>query len=469
MSATASRSRHLRRSGHGTVGVVYRPLDRYPEEAFSRQGGCRPGTNGSGRSPFARDRDRVLYSGAFRRLDGKTQVVAAGELGNFHNRLTHSLKVAQVGRTMATRLNDSMAGEGPDPDLVEAACLAHDIGHPPFGHAGETALSGVVDELKPGGDGFEGNAQNLRILTALEVHDHVGARGLHLTRATLAATVKYPWRRDGQPDDQKAKYEGKWGAYATDAHVLDWLIAPRPEAGPFAPVEKQIMDWADDVAYACHDMEDFYRRGVIPLDRLLQFHIPEDSPAAAHEESDALRDFFDFLEEDWREEREGAGFERARANRSFRFIASVIPVTEPYRGTTRAKASLHAGVSRLISFLCDSASIQGPGCWYGGTLEVDDDRRYICNLLKKLIWYYVIKRPALAGQQHGQRRVVKQLLTWHSKERSLLPEDRLEELLVHQDLVRAACDHVASLTEHHALALHRRLSGIDTGAVTDLV
>ena len=184
------------------------------------------------RTPFQRDRDRVLYSPEFRRLSGVTQVASAGEGDVFHNRLTHSLKVAQVGRRLAERLAKNYEDEveaqgGLDPDMVETASLAHDLGHPPFGHDGEEVICQRVDA----GDceGYEGNAQSFRIIARLAAHtdnhpntarEHgtSGNAGLNLTRATLDAALKYPWFRH----DSEA-HSDKWGAYRIDQDRFMWV------------------------------------------------------------------------------------------------------------------------------------------------------------------------------------------------------------------------------------------------------
>ena len=226
------------------------------------------------RDPYQRDRDRVLYSPEFRRLTGVTQVASASEGDIFHNRLTHSLKVAQVGRRLAERLSTEFHDEvetwgGLDADVVEAAALAHDLGHPPFGHDGEEVLCELVDES--GLDGFEGNAQSFRIVTRLAAHadndrDNQGGLwgnvGLNLTRATLNALLKYPWRRA-----PFGKGHRKWGAYRVDKHRFDWTRVGWGDG--VVSLEAQLMDWADDVTYAVHDLEDFYRAGLIPIHRLV--------------------------------------------------------------------------------------------------------------------------------------------------------------------------------------------------------
>jgi dGTPase len=440
------------------------------------------------RGEFGRDRDRILFSSAFRRLAGKTQVVPAGELGDFHNRLTHSVKVAQLGRRLAqylqTKVTEGGADEkvlhpGPDPELVEAACLAHDLGHPPFGHAGEIALNKAVDELKreqleaegmsadavnhavKSYGGFEGNAQTLRILVYLSVRQPRGSRGLNLTRATLDATIKYPWERS-TPGATK-----KWNVYPQERELAEWVRSEHGLAFESPRCfEAEIMDWADDVTYACHDVEDFYRAGLIPLDRLFAF-----SPVTFKtvEEPAGAQAFFDDVRK--RCESSGQPFDRAQLVEDWSDIAQIMRITEEKVDHRDAKADIHRATSGLMTYFVQALRwSDGDPYRYEGKVSIDPDARRKCDLLKDLIWFFVIDREALGSQQVGQQQIIRDLLRIYATgDERLLPRDRREESEQHHDKLRACVDHVASMTEPGAIAMHHRLTGIRTGLHSDQI
>jgi len=225
-------------------------------------GGCDaerwlPEEHSGRRSDFARDRGRLLHSSALRRLAAKTQVLSpTAGLDFARNRLTHSLEVAQVGRELATSL-------GLDPDVVDTACLAHDLGHPPFGHNGERALNEWSADI----GGFEGNAQTLRLLTRIEpkVFGPDGqSYGLNLTRASLDASTKYPWPQSQGVADPSGR--SKFGFYDDDAAAFQWMRATAPDR--VRCIEAQVMDLSDDIAYSVHDFEDAIVSGYLDVPAL---------------------------------------------------------------------------------------------------------------------------------------------------------------------------------------------------------
>jgi dGTPase len=416
------------------------------------------------RDQFQRDRDRILYTSAFRRLAEVTQVVSPGEVGVFHNRLTHTLKVAQVARRLAEMFVSRRGGAsraeawgGISPEVVEAAALAHDLGHPPFGHIAEDELNRLVGRIA-GADGYEGNAQSFRIVTKLAVRRVESPHGLDLTRATLNATLKYP----------RLSAEGvkKYGAYRSEEPELQFARAQHPEGHPHPGIEAQIMDWADDITYSVHDTEDFYRAGLVPLDRLAV------SPTERN----------DFLKRAVRRrESIGKPFKESLTDLKDvldRFCESLL-TKEPYTGTRSQRGQLCEFTSKTISDYVQGTKLLAPPGKNGKGLEVPDDYLTQVALLKEMTWCYVINNPALAAHQYGQRKAIRMLFEIFSdaaerRDWALFPpqfQEEANELLRQEGEIaparraRLVADTIASLTDQQALRLYQRLTGLSRGSV----
>lgn len=401
----------------------------------------------------------MLYAPVFRRLAGVTQVAGAEEPYGFHNRLTHSLKVAQVARRIAERFQKrkyramvASAG-GVDPDVVEAAALAHDLGHPPFGHIAEDELDKI--SRQDTGDGFEGNAQSFRIVTRLEGR-FAGTKGLDLTRATLRAILKYPTlRKEPYTDGQK------FGAYRSDAEYFEWVMDGRSE-GP--SIEAQIMDWADDVSYALHDMEDFYKVGLIPLDLLLR----------SVEERER---FFELAKLSLsRKKKDPAAISPevvSEVGGLFQQFGEIYPsLLRPYEASVIQRAHLRSLVSWLVNrYVTEAVDIQGSS----GTAALDIRAAHKAEILclKELTWVYVIGSSNLAMQQIGHREIVRTLYNSirtnvSEGELSLLPgawRELASQNSDRQELARLALDYVSSLTERQALFAYEKLTGAASGTL----
>lgn len=430
------------------MGYTDADLERWAPEPDKRPG----------RTAFQRDRARVLHSAALRRLAGKTQVVTPGvsddgaaesdQTVTFadatpRTRLTHSLECAQVGRELGAAL-------GCDPDLVETACLAHDLGHPPFGHNGEQ----VLDELAAPCGGFEGNAQSLRLLTRLEPKRFTADGrpvGLNLTRAALDAATKYPWPRGGAPGRTGAPDPVKFGVYPDDLPVFDWLRAGVPAApAPATCFEAQVMDWSDDVAYSVHDVEDGLHAG--HLDPAMLLAGPERAEVlavaagryapgtAAAELADALDRL---LAQEW--------------------------WPHGYDGTAAAQARLKDATSQLIGRFCLAAEGAtraaygtGPLSRYAAELIVPRPVRLECAVLKAVADRFVMQRPDQARLRADQRVVLAELaeaLTAGAPA-GLDPQFRALYGQAADDAgrLRAVVDQIAALTDAAARRLHARLT-----------
>jgi dGTPase len=395
------------------------------------------------RTAFERDRARVVHAAASRRLAAKTQVVGPQSDDFVRNRLTHSLEVAQVARDLARAL-------GCHPDLAETAALAHDLGHPPFGHNGERALAALAGEC----GGFEGNAQTLRILTRLEAKtfDPEGrSAGLNLTRATLDACTKYPWPlADATPPsgvhaDGSPRVVVKFGVYDDDLPVFTWMRATT--AGRRRCVEAQVMDLADDIAYSVHDIEDGVVAGRVDLSRVdrdavwatvRDWYLPDADDGALDETLERLR---------------GVAGWPARA----------------YDGSRSSLAALKNLTSDVIGRFCGAVHLHdpegdgtGPHVRHRSHLVVPESTLLEMAVLKGIAAHYVMRADDRVAEMTRQRDLLTGLVA------SLLERPEALERAFRDDWqaadddaarTRVVLDQVASLTDASADAWHHRLVG----------
>jgi dGTPase len=393
------------------------------------------------RSPFARDRARVLHSAAFRRLAAKTQVHTQPYGGTatgadvLRTRLTHSLEVAQIAREMGARL-------GCDPDVVDTAGLAHDLGHPPFGHNGEDALDLAAQAC----GGFEGNAQTLRVLTRLEakVTEAGGASvGLNLTRASLDASCKYPWsRRPGQR---------KFGVYADDAAVFAWLR--QGADGDRCCLEAQVMDWADDVAYSVHDVEDGIIGGFVRLDLLVK---------DADERAGLCVDVAEVYSGQSPAEL-GVVLTDLLADPVLTSVVDFDATSDAYVRLKRLASVLIGRFVAAAVTATQAAYGSGPHARYAANLIVPEPVRAQVALLKGIALRYVMRRPGSVERYAREQSVLRELVS----ALVLRAPNALDPVFAplwraatdDAARLRVVVDQVASLTDPAALAWHRSLSG----------
>jgi dGTPase len=409
-----------------------------------------PADRSAAARPFADDRDRILHSAAFRRLHHVTQVMATTEAGQFHNRLTHTLAVARIGRSVAERMLRrpetaalAEAAGGLDATVVEAACLAHDLGHPPFAHVAESELDRLLTAAGVA-DGFEANAQSFRVVCAL-AGDGPGGPGLNLTRATLAAILKYPWlRHDG------AAIPNKWGAYSSEAAELAWA-RELPPGSQEPTLEAALMDWADLVAYAVLDFEDFARAGMLPLETLMV--------SAAERER--------FLALVFARRRVPLG-EQATFEAIFARLLAACPVSELPPTSRRDRNALRCFCQHQIDEAIGAVSLSADG--HGDpALAIDPATKAKILLLEGLTWHYVIDSDLLVPQRDEQRRLIRGLFAAFAEgvtmDRGLsrLPhpfERRFLEAENDSQRLRIVCDCLALLTETEAIAIYQGIGNV---------
>ena len=382
-----------------------------------------------GRTEFARDRARIIHSFALRRLAAKTQVAVPWATDFPRTRLSHSLECAQVGRELGAAL-------GADPDLMEGACLAHDIGHPPFGHNGEEALNQIAASC----GGFEGNAQSIRLLIRLEAKTVLPdgkSIGLNLTRASLDAATKYPWSR--------AINARKFGVYEDDLEIFNWYRSG-VESGKTS-MEAQIMDWSDDVAYSVHDLEDSLVSGQVKLDQL----------------SNDLPKLFKVAQDMYL-----ADITESEMQLALAALQKLSCWPRYYDGTHRSLARLKDLASQLIGRFAQAAEVatqeeygDGDLTRYNANLVVPRAQRVEVALLKSMAGHYVINASDSQIRYGEQQRLLTELV------QAILESapNTLESFFLQdwqnaqndQARLRVVIDQVASLTDPGAVALHNRL------------
>ncbi len=386
----------------------------------------------AGRTEFMRDRARVIHSAALRRLAAKTQVAVPWENDFQRTRLSHSLECAQIGRELGETL-------GADPDLLETACLSHDLGHPPFGHNGEEALASVAGDC----GGFEGNAQSFRLLTRIEaktVSSEGKSVGLNLTRAALDAATKYPWTATTNPR--------KFGVYNDDVEIFNWVRIGAPEGRKC--IEAQIMDWSDDCAYSVHDLEDAIFAGQI-------------SPSNFERDFDTLyQEMVSSYNTDATKEEAAAALTR---------LQSLSCWPKDFDRTHRSLARLKDTTSQLIGRFVMAAEketrrIHGEGnlSRYSANLEIPREAVIEVDFLKAVAGHYIINAAHSQDKYEKQQVLIRELVEMLFKyaPQALDPifEDDWKVATNDSERLRVVIDQIASLTDPGAYALHARLKAM---------
>jgi dGTPase len=392
------------------------------------------------RSPFERDRARIIHSAAFRRLQGKTQVFGFGGSDFFRTRLTHSLEVAQIGKGIALKTGFA------DLDLVEAICLAHDIGHPPFGHTGEAQLHELMKES----GGFEANAQNLRVLTKLEVKSS-DYDGLNLTRATLDGVLKYK-----VPFCNTEIDETKF-CYNEDIDLVQKISQGNMEK----TFECQIMDWADEIAYSVHDLEDGIKAGMITTN-ILEDHVfrkkVENSLMVLSPQT--FRNDWEFIE---------------------RKISEALTPPGKQEHEKRRKAQRKALVAGLIDYFINETKAKEEGSIdhsrYEHSLDVPEHKRNECALLKAIVWQAIISDEKIATVERKACSIIRGLFEelrdqTKNDALSMFPADFRERLstdLSKAEWYRVTCDYIAGMTDTYAMKVYSRLKQPELSSIFEIL
>jgi len=423
--------------------------DFYTDFDYQRYGSNRDLT-GEYRDPFQIDRDRIIHSSFFRSLQSKTQVFWSGEYDFYRTRLTHSLEVAQIGRSITHWLNVSSPQLSENfhlsGDLVEASCLAHDLGHPPFGHSGETALNRL---MMPYG-GFEGNAQTLRLIV-----DRLfgGRKGMSPSRAFVDSILKYKttWEDWQELANQKPKNHF---LYNEQQEVLNWVfehpafsldaLATPKERNQYRSIECQIMDWSDDTAYSLNDLEDSIRAGFLTIPALLEW---AEKNTISTDDGTALGDLL-------------------YAMKSGRI-----------EGMLGKRIGNHIQSTSLIERESPLAEVTNR---YSFELQIDEQVQADCQIFKRLAYEVVFQSASLKQLEHKGHHLLTRL--WNtvaplieepeSDALRLLPPKTMELIQgckTSSQRARALCDYLADLTDTSANKLYQRLFTPNFGSISELV
>lgn len=409
---------------------------------------------GDYRSPFQIDRDRVLHTPTFRRMQNKTQVFWSGEYDFYRTRLTHSLEVAQIGKSICHWLKSRPSGLLEDdffvdPDLVEAVCLSHDLGHPPFGHAGERTLNHLMRDH----GGFEGNAQTLRLL-ADRIFSSKKA-GMDPSRAFLDGVLKYKslW---SELKSATGKNPHNHFIYNDQQSHLDWAMGgndfpldlpPGAVRDEFKSIECQIMDWADDTAYSLNDLSDSVRAGFLNIEKIESWAEKNGHPI-------------------------GDGTPLGDLMRSIRRRR-----VEPFVGKRIGQYIQSTHLETDVNFL------SGLTHRYHFRLVIDDEVKAECKIFKRLAFEVVFLSPQLKQLEYKGSRMLRQMWqvlgeryitagTIDGQDFQLLPADTAAEIAASPDeatRARLVCDFLAGMTDGYASRTYKRLFSPDFGSIGDLI
>ncbi len=409
-----------------------------------------PETDSGYRTPFQQDRDRVIHSSAFRRLQSKTQVFISGEYDFYRTRLTHSIEVAQIGRSICNYLKETSPLLNDtfyiDPDLVEAACLAHDLGHPPFGHAGEKTLHRLMRDY----GGFEGNAQTLRVITEIIFTSAGHPRGMNPTRAFMDSVLKYKTLLHQTPQATRHFL------YDEQEHYLHFIFdgalphhhyQPGEALNRFRSIECQIMDWADDTAYSLNDIVDGINARFITIERLEEW--AAGTPLTVKEKT-YLKQLIQVI-------RQG-DIEHTFARKIGDFITAC--------SLNESDNYMAARTNRYRFQLVIDKSIQQEAQFYKKVaLELVFRSPQLHQLEYK--WDFLLDKLFRAFSAHylGSSKKPDTLL-------KLLPESTHQRVIATstpEEKARLICDHIAGMTDGFAIRTTRRLYDPDFGSIIDLI